>query len=64
MVAPGVGDVVPFWWRVVDEGLVHRIPFLGGVVASEGKDGHRVPFVYEDGREHDVVDEATQVGWT
>ena len=40
-----VGDVVPLWRRVVSEGLVHRDSLQGGVVASEGQDGHRVTLV-------------------
>ena len=57
-----VEDIAPLWHRVVNEGLVHRASILGGVVPSEGQDGHRVPLVYKDGGEPVVAQEATLVG--
>ena len=56
-----VGDVIPLWWRVVGERLVHGDPHWGGEVAGKRQDGHHMPFVQEDGSEYDVTEEATEV---
>ena len=49
------------WRRVVGEGLVHEGPRQGGDVVGKGQDGHRMPFLQEDGSEYDVTEEATEV---
>ena len=46
---------------MVGEGLVHGDSRRGGEVVGKGQDGHRMPFVQEDGSEYDVAEEATEV---
>ena len=41
--------------------MVHRDPHQGGEVVGKRQDGHRMPFVREDGSEYDVTEEATEV---
>ena len=53
--------MIPLWRRVVGEGLVHGGSCQGAEVVGKGQDGHRMPFVQEDGSEYDVAEEATEV---